>query len=1318
MAKKFLQRMLSFIALMMLMMATSLSASAAFYLKGSVVGWDEGVEMTQDADGYWTITRDFAVDEQFKFYDSQVGWVGAQADGETFWMTESMFNNGTLINVFSGDAYKNLQVKKAGTYKIILDASGNQFKMRMGAVAPIEVETATGGTIAVNKSSAIPGETITITVTPGEGNYIERDNITVEKTVNGGSAQAPGRNATGPGVGSFVDVTGDPTNSVDQVNTYTFTMPEAPYGVMVSAEFLARIALTEDNVGDISVQPYTGEEIKPGVTVTVDGNVLTEGVDYTVTYSDNVNPGAATATITGIGKYTGTVTTNFTIAPTSYNITVIQPENGTLSANKETAVEAEAVELTATPNKGYELDHFIVTRDDNGVLVRVQDDNSFRMPASDVTVKAVFRQKMDAFYIATSTNWETPIAMTYNETDRSFSAKVSVTNGMQFKFFDENDDWFGPNGGTSNYNVHRNHCTDIGMWASTDNSNFQITLEGAESLELTFTVSAQQMLTVTGWDYFITVAQAENGSVSVENTVVKEGDVITVNTTPNAGYELDAIIVTQGINKYPVNVNEDGTFTMPRGDVEVSATFKAIEYTITVVQPENGTIAVADDKTTAHVGDVITLTNTPNEDCIFVSYTVTDAENNPVTVENNQFTMPASNVTVSATFRALDINYVIKWGIGDNWETVNDVVLTKDEAGKWTAAGVEMPADAKFKVVKVAADGENDPVLTWLGGDNVTITAEIQEIQLAETGQNIAFSNAGTYGFSFDPATGKLVVTGDFYYNITVAETTNGTVTTNPADKAKAGAEVAVTVTPTDGYEIESLTYTVEGGEPVAIEDNKFTMPAADVTINATFKESVVTYIYMIENEVNCIITGGSGHAAAGDIVTLRLVGESGTKFKDASVIMVTGDDQTRVETPIEFGLTPVEGSERDLDLTFVMPAGNVEISATYATVYRVIVNAGEHGSAEANVTEAYEGESVIVTVTPNPEYKVDQFTYSYTIDGREVTGELSEVESGKYPFIMPAADVTINVTFKTIINYFNLKFDAQNTGGTVAVKANGTAIESMAQVAEGVLVKVTVTPAENYEVESFKVVEGIVMTVDDEPYDDEFGAPRINAVGDEVDYTIEDGVYNFVMPSSDATILVTFKLSQVELEGVAFTADRHWATYYNGTQDLELPEGVKAYVVDDVVNDATAITEIAYIPAGVGVLLYSDVEGENLMTNIYSGITSTFESLLVGSDEGQAITNGYVLYNDTFIRSKEGTVAAHRCYLPMTEVPAGAPAILKIGVSGLPTAIQDIIAEGNVAGIKYVNLNGLTSNEPFRGVNIAVITLNDGTTRTIKVVK
>ena len=122
-------------------------------------------------------------------------------------------------------------------------------------------------------------------------------------------------------------------------------------------------------------------------------------------------------------------------------------------------------------------------------------------------------------------------------------------------------------------------------------------------------------------------------------------------------------------------------------------------------------------------------------------------------------------------------------------------------------------------------------------------------------------------------------------------------------------------------------------------------------------------------------------------------------------------------------------------------------------------------------------------------------------------------------------------------------------------------------------------------------------------------------------------------------------------------------------------------------------------------------------MTIAYTGETGSYTSLLVGSDEAQTITAGYVLYNNNFIRSEEGTVAAHRCYLPTSQV-AGAPRILKIGASDVPTAIESIIAQGNVAGIKYVNINGMTSNEPFRGINIAVITFTDGTTRTVKVVK
>ena len=76
-------------------------------------------------------------------------------------------------------------------------------------------------------------------------------------------------------------------------------------------------------------------------------------------------------------------------------------------------------------------------------------------------------------------------------------------------------------------------------------------------------------------------------------------------------------------------------------------------------------------------------------------------------------------------------------------------------------------------------------------------------------------------------------------YTITVAETQNGTVEA-PAT-AQYGQEVTVTVNPATGYEIETLTYTVEGSEPVTIENNMFLMPAANVTINATFKANTNT---------------------------------------------------------------------------------------------------------------------------------------------------------------------------------------------------------------------------------------------------------------------------------------------------------------------------------------------------------------------------------------------------------------------------------------------------------------------------------------------
>lgn len=62
---------------------------------------------------------------------------------------------------------------------------------------------------------------------------------------------------------------------------------------------------------------YTGKAITPGVVVETGSRTLVPGTEYTVSYSNNVNAGTATITVTGVGKYSGKQTANFIIEPKS-----------------------------------------------------------------------------------------------------------------------------------------------------------------------------------------------------------------------------------------------------------------------------------------------------------------------------------------------------------------------------------------------------------------------------------------------------------------------------------------------------------------------------------------------------------------------------------------------------------------------------------------------------------------------------------------------------------------------------------------------------------------------------------------------------------------------------------------------------------------------------------------------------------------------------------------------------------------------------------------------------------------------------------------
>ena len=105
----------------------------------------------------------------------------------------------------------------------------------------------------------------------------------------------------------------------------------------VRTEFLSG-ALTLKNEGftiaHIPSQKRTGSEITPEVTVKCLDRVLTEGVDYTVAFSDNVEKGTATVTVTGMGDYEGVT------AQTTFKILLISdPLDWTGGSGEERAKE-------------------------------------------------------------------------------------------------------------------------------------------------------------------------------------------------------------------------------------------------------------------------------------------------------------------------------------------------------------------------------------------------------------------------------------------------------------------------------------------------------------------------------------------------------------------------------------------------------------------------------------------------------------------------------------------------------------------------------------------------------------------------------------------------------------------------------------------------------------------------------------------------------------------------------------------------------------------------------------------------------------------
>ena len=274
----------------------------------------------------------------------------------------------------------------------------------------ITVVQPTGGTVSASATSATAGTTIELTATPAEGYTLDYFTLDGER-INGNTFIMPARNvevsavftanaysitvvqptggtvsasATSATAGTTIELTATPAEGYTldyftldgaRINGDTFIMPAR--NVEVSAVF------TTNAYSITVVQPANGMVSASATSATAGTTIeltATPAEGYTLDYftldGERINGDTFTMPARNV-EVSAVFTAN------AYSITVVQPAGGTVSASKLSAFFGEAVELTAVPDEGYELSHYVV----NGAA---NSGGTFTMPARDVIVTAVF----------------------------------------------------------------------------------------------------------------------------------------------------------------------------------------------------------------------------------------------------------------------------------------------------------------------------------------------------------------------------------------------------------------------------------------------------------------------------------------------------------------------------------------------------------------------------------------------------------------------------------------------------------------------------------------------------------------------------------------------------------------------------------------------------------------------------------------------------------------------------------------------------------------------------------------------------------------
>ena len=397
------------------------------------------------------------------------------------------------------------------------------------------------------------------------------------------------------------------------------------------------------------------------------------------------------------------------------------------------------------------------------------------------------------------------------------------------------------------------------------------------------------------------------------------------------------------------------TFTMPANAVAVTANFDDIPPTTYAVTITNGKINGGTENPVLFAADtaVTIKANDPESGKRFKAWecsgNLTFTSGSATSAEAT-FTMPGNAVTVTATYEDILYPVTVNYGSG--------------------TANYAMGSNVTIK----AADPESGKQFRqWTGADGLSF-----DRNKAET------------SFTMPANAVEVTATYDDLYAVTVS---NG----SGSGSYVAGASVVIAAgAAPDGQQFKEWTGADElsftaGGKNTA--SATFTMPAKAVTVTAAFEPiPAVNYAATVHNG------SGSGNYGEGASVTIT-AGEApaGQQFKEW-----TGAE----------GLAFTSGDKNSATAAFTMPAGTVEVTATYEDIpvvyYTVAVN---NGSGSGRYTE---GTGVAITASkPEAGKRFKGWVYE---------GELSFTSGNQTvstaTFTMPPRDVTITATYADIEVY------------------------------------------------------------------------------------------------------------------------------------------------------------------------------------------------------------------------------------------------------------------------------------------------------------